>query len=392
MKKLSLIVIVALVGAMCFFSCEKKNGGSSQTGLTLEMEVSDFNSEGFALSFKPGEQCASIEYAIVASVDARDAYVKFENGTFDKADILNSLPSEVFFPQDSIGPFTVFARPVSGKGDKGGIVIAHATASPAGLLMSGYDDILVDLKVAISDTDNYDKVGALVVSKEVFSEIGMSVDELAKMYYDAGMISVYSGDEEFKLALNGLPDQPYYIVIVVAGKDGTLAEVFQYTLVSPPTDPSLALPEAADIEVMEIEETTARLIYKMGKNTRCYYQAAITVDGYEELLANAPESYENPEDYAREYIAFYSTVMYTDDDWVWPDFIPGTEYIALSYPMNANGILGYGPKTAVNFMMKGTPPADAAPACRDVELIFPVPGANKVACPIVSVEQEKAVM
>lgn len=394
MKKLLFILSSVLAGAMLFSACNKDAGGNGTpdlSKLTLDATVTDFNAGGFTVAFVPGELCDSIEYAVVASVDAKEAYEEFAEGVYPASETI-ACPSEpVVFPQDSIGPFTVFSRPVSSDGIKGGIVATYATASPAGVLMSGYDDILVDLQVAISDTEKYDKVGALIISKAVMGEIGMTVAELVSMYYDAGMVPVFSNGEEFKTALNGLPGEIYYVALAAIGKDGSIADISQYTLVSPPTDPDLALPGAMKIEVKDIAETTVRLIYTMGENTRCYYQAAITVDGYNELIASAPDDYENPEDYVREYIAFYSTLMYTDDDWEWPDFIPGTEYIALAYPMNANGILGYGPTASVNFTMKGTPPSSVAGKSA-AGLLLPVVKESGTVRPITSAAQVKAIM
>lgn len=390
MKKLPLIIVSVLTCAALFTACKKDNG-QDLSKLTLEAAVTGFDADGFTVTYTPGELCESIEYAVVASVDAKEAYAEFADGVLSVSETMARPSEPVVFPQDSIGPFTLFSRPVSSDGTKGDIVVTYATASPAGVLMSGYDDILIDLQVAISDTEKYDKVGTLVISKQVMGELGMTVEELVNMYYEADMIPVFSNGEEFKSALNGMPDEIYYVALAAVGKDGAVADVFYYTLVSPPTDPELPLPGAMTIDVRDIAETTARLIYTMGENTRCYYQAAITVDGYNELIESAPDSYEKPEDYVREYIAFYSTLMYTDDDWVWPDFIPGTEYIALAYPMNANGILGYGPTASFNFTMEGTPPSQVY-GDSGTGLILPVVKESRTGRPVTSAAQVKALM
>lgn len=84
------------------------------------------------------------------------------------------------------------------------------------------------------------------------------------------------------------------------------------------------------------------------------------------------------------------TINYTagDDDYVWPDLQPGTDYIALGYPMNGNGTLGYGATAKAYFKTTGTAPEEEA----GLKGVAPKgAGAPKVLRPITA-EQLKAVL
>ena len=358
MKKTPLLLLCMLAGTMMLSSCTKDDGPIDMTKLTLEAAVTQFDDSGFTVKYTAGELCDHIEYALVASVDAKEAYDQFEQGSL--ADIRQlALPeTEVVFQQDSIGPYTLFSRPVASDGTKGAVVKSYATASSAGVLMSYYDAIIVKLKAVVSDP-NCEGVGVLVASKEMVTE-----EDLAgtiEVYYQYGMIPVYTPDSEFVVALNGLPDEVYYIGIVATDSAGAIISTSSYTLVAPQYDASLSLPGALTIEAKELYDDSARLVYTMGENTSGYYQGVMTVANYEDLYTNPAESYkDDPEGYIRQYVAFFANPMVTDDDYVWPDLLPGTDYIALGYPMNANGILGYGATAAIYFKTTGTAPEEEA--------------------------------
>lgn len=399
MKKFLSFLMAALLCATVTTSCDKKEGeaeGEDVAKLTLEAVVTDADYEGFTIEWTAGELCDRIEYAVVPSVDEKGALEKFEQGTLSGIEQI-ARPSEgVVIPCESIGPFTVFSRAVSAGGTKGAVATTYATASPAGVIMSGYDDILVDLQVVIYDTDKYDKVGALVVSTAILPELGMTLEEVVSLYYGAGMVSVYSNGEEFKPALNGEPGESYYMALAAVDKNGDIVDVTSFELTSPATDPSLPLPGALTIEVKVVTEDSARVVYTMGENTRCYYQAVISLDEYNSLLEYYPEDYENPEDYVRDYVAFYGAVMYTDDDYVWPGLSAGTQYKALGYPMNGNGPHGYGPSAVADFTTAGTAAttslSSVVPAVPGVNLVLPVVKNSRVTRPVTSAEQVRKLM
>ena len=182
----------------------------------------------------------------------------------------------------------------------------------------------------------------------------LSLSEVLKLYYTYGMVPVYTADTEFTMALNGLPDEAYYIGIVSTDSAGQIISTSEYTLVAPAHDASLPLPGTLSIEVKEVTDNTARLVYTMSDNTSCYYQGVLTVADYEDLYAHPVEDYkDDPEGYIRQYVAFFSDPMAVDDDYVWPDLQPGTDYIALGYPMNGNGTLGYGATAKAGLILYG---------------------------------------
>ncbi len=401
MKKFLLFPMAALFCVTLLPSCEKSGEGDDGgpediSKLTIEASVTDADYDGFTMLWTPGELCDHIEYAVLPSADAKGAYEAFEAGTLSGVESVATPSAEVVIPCEAIGPYTVLSRAVSAKGTKGEIVTTYATASPAGVIMTGYDDILVDLQVAIYDTEKYDKVGALVVSTAILPELGMTIDQVVELYYGAGMIPVFSNGEEFKPALNGQPDESYYIALAAVDKDDVLVDASSFEITAPPIDPSLPLPGELTIEVKDITADTARLIYTMGENTRCYYQAAITVEEYNEFMTYYPEEYENPEDYLRDYVAFFGSIMYVDDDYVWPDFTPGTEYKALGYPMNGNGPNGYGPTAMTDFstVMSSTT-TSLSPAVAEVpgvKLLLPSVKNSRTVRPVTSAAEVRKLM
>ncbi|WP_300109291.1 hypothetical protein [uncultured Alistipes sp.] len=395
MKKNLSLFLVALFGATLLPSCNNDDTGDDEIQkLTLEAVVTDANYEGFSILWTPSEFCDHIEYAVVLSVDEKKAKGEFEAGTLSSIETLTPTSEEIFIPCEGIGPYTVFSRAVAASGTKGNVVTTYATASPAGVLMSGYDAILVDLKVAIYDTEKYDKVGAMIVAVDVLPEIGMTLEELMTLYYGAGMVPVFSNGEEFKPVLNGSPDYAYYMAIAAVGKDGSL-DVSSYEFVSPPFDPSLPTPGQMSLEIKEVTENTARMVYTMGENTRCYYAAAMTVESYNEFFEYVPDTYDSPEEYLRDYVAFFGSALYEDDDSVWPSLTPGTDFKALCYPMNGNGHEGYGPETIVDFstaQSTTTTSVASFPDPQQINLILPVSKNNRTVRPITSAEQVRKLM
>ncbi len=372
-----------------FSACEKNDSSADYSNLTLEAAVTQFDESGFTINYTAGDACDRIEYAVVASVDAKEAYEQFEQGSLEGA-VQIAVPEEgVVFQQDSIGPYTIFSRPVAADGTKGDVVKTYATAPSAGVLMSYYDDIIVKLKTVVSDP-SCEGVGVLVASKLVVdTEMESTMSEVLKLYYTYGMVPVYTADTEFTMALNGLPDESYYIGIVSTDSAGQIISTSEYTLVAPAYDASLPLPGTLSIEVKEVIDNTARLVYTMSDNTSCYYQGVLTVADYEDLYAHPVEDYkDDPEGYIRQYVAFFSDPMAVDDDYVWPDLQPGTDYIALGYPMNGNGTLGYGATAKAYFKTTGTAPEEEA----SLKGVAPKgAGAPKVLRPITA-EQLKAVL
>ena len=112
----------------------------------------------------------------------------------------------------------------------------------------------------------------------------------------------------------------------------------------------------------------------MGENTRLYYQSVMTLSDYNNLLSYGESyGYSDPDEYVRDYVAVYGYSMFTDDDYVWGSLSSGTEYIALGYPMNGNGTLGYGATAKQEFTTStgssSSVKTSSVPAKREVRTI-----------------------
>lgn len=66
-----------------FSACEKNDSSADYSNLTLEAAVTQFDESGFTINYTAGDACDRIEYAVVASVDAKEAYEQFEQGSLE---------------------------------------------------------------------------------------------------------------------------------------------------------------------------------------------------------------------------------------------------------------------------------------------------------------------
>lgn len=315
----------------------------------------------FNIDFVPSEDVETIRYAVVSAVsmplpESRQA---FEDGTLEGIEVTDAVSVPVV--RDSIGPYAVYARGITATGLESETQYSQIMAFGAGLTVDHFDLVAMDLTATIHD-ESVASSGLLVVSKSVLAELGMSIEEITETYASFGMITPIPDGETGIVALNGYEDYDY--VMGVAGFDasGNFVACGSFSFHSDFADESLPLPGNMTIEVSEITETTARVKYVMGENTRAYYQAVMTVADYNDLVsygASLPE-YDNPEDYVRDYVAVYGATLFADDDYVWPNLLPGTDYVAVGFPMNGNGTFGYGASAKKEFATAGTAAASVS--------------------------------
>ncbi len=85
------------------------------------------------------------------------------------------------------------------------------------------------------------------------------------------------------------------------------------------------------ISINEITENSARVIFTPNDQTALYYDGLVEAGTLDELGLEELKNYlmENP-----------MNLHYEEDDWVWPSLEPGTEYYALAFGQNADGVWG----------------------------------------------------
>lgn len=154
-----------------------------------------------------------------------------------------------------------------------------------------------------------------------------------------------------------IPDTEYYVYTISVGHDGFEAP---YLAAYVKTLPMGGSGEAsATIELLDITETSLRMIVTPNSETAVYHDGLITKDYFDEIGEEA----------AVELIRDNGYPLYGPDDWVWQDLDPSTDYVALA---SCKNILGeWGPTTIVEFATLGGTSLDET-AAMEVE-IFPNP-------------------
>ena len=362
MKQWDFVSIFIAMSALTMLASCNKNGGEPEPA-SLAVELNYAGEPGaFDISFTPSDNVTEIRYAVASAVQQSLDELKaaFDDGSLK--DIESFAPdgeNTVSVVRDTIGPYYVLAKGISDKGMESETAAAQIMAIGAGFAVDAYDLVAMDITPTIYDADQAYS-GMLVVSKSVLQELGMSIEELLEVYASFGMVPYAAEGESMTVALNGYSNYDYIMGVVGFDADGMPVSYGSFSFKSGLPDESLPLPEPLAIEAYDIGETQAAVKYTMGENTRAYYQMITTREDYNSLLeagANMPDDYEKPEDYARDYAAVYGYTLFTDDDYVWEYLDPGTDYVALGFPMNGNGSYGYGEMAIEEFTTAGDPPA-----------------------------------
>lgn len=345
-----------------------------EASLTMSLEYVEDGA--FNIKFVPSEDVETIRYAVVSAVSMplAESLLAFEEGTLEGIEETDAVSVPVV--RDSIGPYAVYAKGITASGIESETQYSQIMAFGAGLTVERFDLVAMDLTATIHD-ESLASSGLLVVSKMVLAELGMSIEELTETYASFGMVTPIPDGETGIVALNGYEDYDYIMGVAGFDASGNYVSCGSFSFHSDFADESLPLPGDMTIDVSEITESTARVKYVMGENTRAYYQAVMTVADYNELVeygATLPD-YDNPEDYVRDYVAVYGTTLFADDDYVWPNLLSGTDYVAVGYPMNGNGTFGYGASAKAEFTTAGTAPASVkgqSPVSRKTNVIRPL--------------------
>lgn len=346
MKKISVVAASVLTVCTAAISCKD---GQDTAEIRPVVTAADYT--GFTIDFAPSAGTADIEYAVCPFASAGDgALAAFEAGSLEGILTASASDGPVTAAADSIGPYVVYARGVTASGIKGTTCGIPVMAAPAGIMIEDFTSIIIDAG-CYAFGDRYAGIGVLVASKSVLQEVGMSMTEILDVYMASGQIPMSEPGDMVTIALNGEPGYEYYVGIVATDESGTALENMYFTFFAPEFDESLVLPDKVGVQVSEVTENSARVVCTMGANTCAYYQAMMTRADYDKLLAEG-------EEYLRDYVAFYGVFMSEDDDYVWPDLPSGTDMIFVCYPMNGNGIKGYGEKTEAAFTTGGSAAQD----------------------------------
>lgn len=336
--------------------------------VSLGMNLSYAGNKGcFDITFTPSEAITEVKYAVTSAVQEslEDLKAAFADGSLKDIQTLavDGADNTVSVARDTIGPYFVLAKGVSESGVESETVTSQIMAASAGFTVDAYDLVAMDLTSTVYD-DSQAYSGLLVVSKSVLQDLGMSIDELLEMYAMYGMVPYTEAGTNMTVALNGYENYDY--IMGVVGFDSSLMPVSygSFSFTSGFADESLPLPSPLTIEVSGIGDTQATIKYTMGENTRAYYQMISSLEDYNTLLEIGAgiDGYDKPEDYVRDYAAVYGYTMFADDDYIWTGFEPGTDYVALGFPMNGNGSLGYGEMTVTQFTTTGTATSAVSPA------------------------------
>lgn len=336
--------------------------------ISLGMELDYAGEPGkFDIIFAPSANVAEIRYAVTSAVQQplEDLLSSFAEGSLEGIETyaLDGGNSTLSIARDSIGPYYVFAKGVTASGTESGVVSAQIMAASAGFTVDAYDLVAMDVTSTVYD-DSQLYSGLLVVSKSVLQEIGMTIDELLEVYAMYGMVPYTDAGTSMTVALNGYENYDYIMGVVGFDADGMPASYGSFSFTSGFADESLPLPSPLTVEAYEVGSSEAAIRYTMGENTRAYYQMVIPLEEYNNLIEAGAgmDEYENPEDYVRDYAAVYGYTMFEDDDYVWTWLTPGTDYVALGFPMNGNGSLGYGEMALDEFTTSGTSSAAVSAA------------------------------
>lgn len=333
---------------------------------SLSMELEYAGEPGkFDIAFIASSGIVEIIYAVTSAVQQPfdELLSSFTDGSLEEIGTyaLEGGNNALSIARDSIGPYYVFAKGVTASGLESEVVSSQIMATGAGFTVDAYDLVAMDITSTVYD-DAQAGSGLLVVSKSVLEELGMGIDELLEMYAMYGMVPYTEAGTSMTVALNGYENYDYIMGVVGFDSDGIPVSYGSFSFTSGFADESLALPSPLTIEVYEVGDTEAAIRYTMGENTRAYYQMIVPLEDYNKLLEAGAgmAEYENPEDYVRDYAAVYGYTMFTDDDYVWDGLVSGTDYVALGFPMNGNGSLGYGEMAIQEFTTSGTSPAEVS--------------------------------
>lgn len=114
------------------------------------------------------------------------------------------------------------------------------------------------------------------------------------------------------------------------------------------------------VSVSEITESTVRIICTPNDQTALYYDGLCTVDLFNSVPLDTVKSFimENP-----------NNLQYAADDWTWPGLMSNTDYYAIAFGQNSDGV--WGPDSIVPFTTLGN--TGVADINGPVIVLYPMP-------------------
>lgn len=360
MKFKHLLIITSTILSMMLAACNSDNADNKQpepepetedlTQLTLSTTVTHADEKGFYLYFTAGETTKTIDYVVVPFIEEAAALANFDQHEHLKS--IQVTSEEQLFECPALGSYVLLARPVSEKGTQGEIIRTTAICGEAGIEVLAYDTIILDYTVRIYNQEKYGYVGVLAVSNEVLPDFGMTLEELIKTYAEIGGFALDPHNTQQFAPLNGEANYSYTLGVALMDPDNQFVEAFGIPFVSAQVQPDLEQPEPMTVTIENIGTTYATITFQMNDNTRAYYRAIMNEEDYLDLISFAAtlDDYDNPEDYLRDYISFYTNPLCADEVYKWTNLEPDTRYYALGFPLNANGLAGWGTGTIKDFI------------------------------------------
>lgn len=159
------------------------------------------------------------------------------------------------------------------------------------------------------------------------------------------------------------PGTTYKVMVRPFGADDT---AYPYTYVEVTTLSSGGSGTAAiSVSVSEITENSARVICTPNDQTALYYDGLVTVDFFNSVPLDTVKSIimENP-----------NNLQYSTDDWTWPGLISNTDYYAIAFGQNSEGV--WGADSMVQFTTLGGG-SDDSTGVQDIDVpvivLYPMP-------------------
>ncbi len=159
------------------------------------------------------------------------------------------------------------------------------------------------------------------------------------------------------------PGTTYKVMVRPFGADST-AYPYTYEEVTTLTTGGSGT-AAISISVSEITETTARVICTPNDQTALYYDGLVTVDLFNSVPLDTVKSIimENP-----------NNIHYSIDDWTWPTLLSNTDYYAIAFGQNSEGV--WGADSMVQFTTLGGS-SDDSTGVQDIDVpvivLYPMP-------------------
>ena len=321
----------------------------------INITIGEVTTSTIKVTFTPNQSTANYSYAIGTEGDL----AAFTNGTLAGiVNITGNQPTTLTFSGlDEETEYMIFAR-----GKDATQISGDVTTQTATTLVATAPEVTVEfgainaVAVEITTTPNSlvsDYYG-LVISKEMyqdFVDLFADGDKIAfmQMMADFGEATILSTTKTRMWETNGTPGYEYIFAVLVNDMNGDpYGDVMEVEFQSPPFNPDLQT-AGASITVSQITASSARIKITPDANAAGFYAGILTKVNYEAAISD--------EQQLRDELAFYGFCSFVEDDDTWGGMDPGTDYVMVVSPFNANGIQGYGPLVIKEFTTLAGSPA-----------------------------------